>query len=131
MHLLNVEAETVFQSLSDLTRLRILRVLAQSQSEACLCDLSESLQEPEYKLSRHLKVLRQAGLLSAEKEGRWIYHKTIVKSRQLKSLYSFICKLPDTHGQFKSDMKLFEKRKKTLKGSRCRTPNSKKMRVSV
>ena len=121
MHLLNIEPQTVFQSLSDPTRLRILRLLAITKSEACLCDIAESLDEPEYKLSRHLKVLRQAGLLAAEKEGRWIYHKTLNSSQHLKSLFSFICQIPDTHGQFQQDLKLFTKRKKIFSGGRCKT----------
>ena len=69
MHVVNVKPEVVFQGLADPTRIRVLRVLAASRAEACLCELVDSLLEPQYKLSRHLKVLRQVGLLAAEKEG--------------------------------------------------------------
>ena len=63
------------RALGDGTRLRLVRLLAVSKEEACLCEFQASLQEPGYKLSRHLKILRDAGLLQAEKEGRWVYLK--------------------------------------------------------
>ena len=57
-------------ALADLTRVRLIRLFTGSEVELCLCDLTKSMQEPTYKLSRHLKVLREAGVLSAKKEGR-------------------------------------------------------------
>ena len=69
MHVVKIPIEDVFQALSDSTRLRIVRLMAVTNEEACLCELVDSLLEPQYKLSRHLKILRQAGLLDSEKEG--------------------------------------------------------------
>src|SRR4051812_25059008 len=77
MHVITVKAQDLFQSLADFTRVRIIYLLAKTDEEACLCELSDALEEPEYKLSRHVKILRQAGLLSAMKEGRWIYHRLV------------------------------------------------------
>jgi ArsR family transcriptional regulator len=54
MHLFSIRPEAVFQSMADQTRLRIIRLLALTAEEACLCELVDSLQEPPYKLSRHL-----------------------------------------------------------------------------
>ena len=54
-----------------------MRLLAMTGEETCLCELVDSLLEPQYKLSRHLKIIRQAGLLTAEKEGRWVYHRLV------------------------------------------------------
>ena len=70
MHLITVKPEEVFQALADRTRIRIMRLLVDTGEEICLCELVDSLQELQYKLSRHLKTLRQAGLLSAIKDGR-------------------------------------------------------------
>ena len=75
MHVIAINPETLFQALSDNTRLRIIRLLATANQEICLCELADALLEPQYKLSRHLKVLRQAGLLTSQKEGRWVYHR--------------------------------------------------------
>jgi ArsR family transcriptional regulator len=77
MHTINVKPQDIFQALADPIRIRIIRLLAQTGEETCLCELVDSLLEPQYKLSRHVKILRQAGLLSAEKEGRWIYHRLV------------------------------------------------------
>lgn len=63
MHLVTVKPEEVFQALADPTRIRVVRLLLGSGEEICLRELVDSLQKPQYKLSRHLKPLRQAGLL--------------------------------------------------------------------
>lgn len=121
MHVVTVKPESLFQALSDATRIRIVRLLAVSGDEVCLCDLADTLLEPEYKLSRHLKVLRQAGLLDAEKDGKWVYHRLIFSSTHLKSLYRYIKDIPDSEKSFTADLKRFEKRKRARQGLRCRT----------
>jgi len=65
MHSITIQPEKIFQSLADETRLRIIRLMVATAEESCLCELVDSLLEPSYKLSRHLKILRQAGLLSS------------------------------------------------------------------
>lgn len=62
MQLINIEAQDIFFALGDLTCLRIMRLLVKTNEEACLCELMDSLSEPQYKLSRHLKILRQLGV---------------------------------------------------------------------
>ena len=54
MHIIDIQAETIFQALSDPIRLRIIRILSTTNEEACLCELVDSLLEPQYKLSRHI-----------------------------------------------------------------------------
>ena len=55
----------------------MVRLLAVTKEELCLCEMVDSLLEPQYKLSRHLKILKQSGLLTAQKEGRWVYHRLV------------------------------------------------------
>jgi len=62
----------LFHALSDETRLAILGMLR--RGERCVCDLQEALDSPQSRLSFHLKVLRQAGLVKDRKEGRWSYY---------------------------------------------------------
>lgn len=123
MHLLNIGPETVFQALSDMTRIRIVRLLSITKEEACLCELTDSLGVPDYKLSRHVKVLKQAGFLSAEKEGRWVYHRLIEDSGPYNLVYKIIRDLPDLNNLFKSDLTRFQKRKKIRISGRCKTEN--------
>lgn len=122
MHRVVVEPTSYFQALSDPIRVRIVRLLADSGEEACLCDLSSSLEQPDYKLSRHVKVLRQSGILSAEKEGRWVYHKVIREIACLMHLYAAVQALPDPERIFASDLKRFRKRLETRETARCKVP---------
>jgi ArsR family transcriptional regulator len=100
--------------------LRIVRLLATTDEEACLCEFVDSLLEPQYKLSRHLKILRQAGLLGAEKEGRWVYHQLVSNTAHLDTLYGLVAALPDPDGKYAADRKRFEKRLAQRQGGRCR-----------
>lgn len=74
-HALTITPESLFQALSDATRLLIICLLATSEPEIYLRELLDALLELQCNLSRHLKVLRQTSFLSSQKEGRWIYHR--------------------------------------------------------
>lgn len=125
MHVVNIGSHEIFQALADPLRIRMMRLFAVTNDEACLCELSESLQEPEYKLSRHLKLVRQAGLLEASKEGRWVYHRLVKKVPFLEHLYRAIREIPDTDGEFGRDLARFKRRMPLRDNGRCRTPNNK------
>jgi ArsR family transcriptional regulator len=120
MQLITLPPEAIFQALADETRLRIIRLLATTSEEACLCELVDSLQEPQYKLSRHLKILRQAGLLSAQKDGRWVYHRLVSEPPHLNKLYATVCTLPDQGKVFQTDLARFDERMCLREDGRCR-----------
>ena len=61
-----------FHALSDETRVCIVDMLA--QGERCVCELQEALDAAQSRLSFHLKVLREAGLVHDRKQGRWVYY---------------------------------------------------------
>ena len=66
------ESARLFKALADETRLNIVRQLAE-QGEVCACDLACcDLAQPT--VSHHLKVLREAGLVSTDKRGLWVYY---------------------------------------------------------
>lgn len=60
--------EVAFKALGEPTRLMILRMLA--EQDLCVCDLEEVLQISQPRVSQHLKVLKQAGLVQERKEGQ-------------------------------------------------------------
>ena len=62
----------VFQALSDEIRLLILEQL--KDGEQCVCDLTEVFKTGQSRLSFHLRVLKEAGLILARPEGRWVYY---------------------------------------------------------
>ena len=62
----------MFHALSDETRLLILEQL--KDGEQCVCDLTEAFKTGQSRLSFHLRVLKDAGLILARPEGRWMYY---------------------------------------------------------
>lgn len=61
-----------FHALSDETRLEIVGML--SHGERCVCDLTSQLGAAQSRLSFHLKTLKDAGLVTDRREGRWVYY---------------------------------------------------------
>jgi ArsR family transcriptional regulator, arsenate/arsenite/antimonite-responsive transcriptional repressor len=61
-----------FHALSDPLRLQVLELLR--SEELCVCDLCESLNVSQSKLSFHLKALKTADLVRTRQVGRWIYY---------------------------------------------------------
>ena len=62
----------VFHALSDETRLRIVgRLLT---GEQCVCNLTEALGAAQSRLSFHMKTLKDAGLVTDRRQGRWIHY---------------------------------------------------------
>jgi ArsR family transcriptional regulator len=68
-------AAELFHALSDETRIGIIKKLR--SGEQCVCDLQDDLEAAQSRLSFHLRVLRDAGLVSDRKEGRWSYYRIV------------------------------------------------------
>ena len=60
-------------SINDETRLRILRFINEN-GEVCVCDIENSFDMIQSRVSRHLKILKEAGFLKVERKGRWAYY---------------------------------------------------------
>ena len=65
----------LFQALADPTRLRLLNLIA--DREICVCYLVEVLASPQPKISRHLAYLRNAGIATARRDGKWMHYRLI------------------------------------------------------
>ncbi|MBI2891603.1 MAG: winged helix-turn-helix transcriptional regulator [Nitrospirae bacterium] len=106
------------QSLADPTRLRIVRLLADSRKELCVCELVDALESPQYNVSRHLRVLRQAGLVTERKEGRWVYYGLSPGPDRFRSiLVSAIQSIPES--TLAKDRKELAGRLKIREGGKC------------
>jgi ArsR family transcriptional regulator len=66
------QAQRWFHALSDETRLQLLELLR--EGEQCVCDLTDALDAAQSRLSFHLKTLKDAGLVSDRRQGRWVYY---------------------------------------------------------
>jgi ArsR family transcriptional regulator, arsenate/arsenite/antimonite-responsive transcriptional repressor len=62
----------LFRALGDETRLRLIEKLR--GGEQCVCDLTDELDASQPRLSFHLKTLKDAGLVTDRREGRWVYY---------------------------------------------------------
>ncbi len=78
----------MFKALGDPVRLRLLSLIAgHDGGEACVCDISPSFDLSQPTISHHLKVLREAGLLTSERRGTWVYYRTVSAAlQQLSSI---------------------------------------------
>jgi len=60
-------------AVNDETRLRILNFI-DTNKQVCVCDIENSFDMIQSRVSRHLKILKEAGFLSVERKGRWAYY---------------------------------------------------------
>jgi ArsR family transcriptional regulator len=72
MHMNLDHIVTIHSALADPLRIRILRLLL--ERELCVCEMMAVLDEPQYKVSRHLRILKQAGLVRDWREGKWMHY---------------------------------------------------------
>jgi ArsR family transcriptional regulator len=63
----------IFKTLSDPTRLRIILLLL--RKELCVCELTFILDQEQSRVSHHLRILRDSGLVEDVREGKWIIYK--------------------------------------------------------
>lgn len=75
-----------FHALSDPLRIRVLELL--QHKEQCVCDLCTVLGTTQSKLSFHLKILKEAGLVNSRQQGRWIYYS--INGSQFTHLESYL-----------------------------------------
>lgn len=65
-----------FKALGDPVRLQLMSMIASAEGgEACVCDLTPAFDLTGPTISHHLKTLREAGLVDAERRGTWVYYR--------------------------------------------------------
>jgi ArsR family transcriptional regulator, arsenate/arsenite/antimonite-responsive transcriptional repressor len=70
------ELAQLFKAVADPMRLRLLSLIACHEGgESCVCDLTEAFDVTPPSISYHLKILREAGLISSDRRGTWIYYR--------------------------------------------------------
>ncbi len=86
----------LFAALADPTRLRLLNLM--DGREVCVCYFVEILKQSQPKISRHLAYLRNAGIVSARREGKWMHYR--IERAEDEGAASI---LDATLGSFKAD----------------------------
>jgi ArsR family transcriptional regulator, arsenate/arsenite/antimonite-responsive transcriptional repressor len=67
------DIETIFKALADETRLRVLKLLG--GGELCVCEMSAALGLDQPRLSFHLRILKEAGIILDRRQERWIVYR--------------------------------------------------------
>lgn len=70
------DMERFFQALGDNTRLRLLNLMG--DQEICVCYFVEILGQPQPKISRHLAYLRNAGIVTTRRDGKWMHYRIVM-----------------------------------------------------
>jgi ArsR family transcriptional regulator len=72
------ELAVMFKAVADPVRLRLLSLIAcHPGGESCVCDLTGEFDVTAPSISYHLKILREAGLITSERRGTWVYYRVV------------------------------------------------------
>lgn len=104
---------TLFKTLADPTRLR-LAVLLKIKGEACVCELADALDAPAFRISRHLGVMKDRGLVEARRNGTWMYYQLAAPRSKLEEC------LHDCFGHCFTDHETIEQDLTRFAAAQCR-----------
>lgn len=108
----------MLRTLGDPMRIRILRLLLDSGTELCVCELVDSLEEPQYNVSKHLSALKSVDLLQSRRDGRWIYYRPTSSPEPFQELlFQAVATIPTT--VLARDRRELKKRLRLREGGRC------------
>jgi DNA-binding transcriptional ArsR family regulator len=113
----------IFKALSDETRLRVMKLL--QERELCVCELMQVLSMSQPRISRHLSVLKNAGLVDDRRDGKWVYYSLCngVENKEIKTILKSLSETGNEMGVVKEDKKKLKNavRLSELKGAcHCR-----------
>jgi len=82
-----MQMAAMFKALSDPVRLRLLSsVASHAGGQACVCDISAGVEVSQPTVSHHLKVLRDAGLLTSQRRASWVYYAVVPEALEALSV---------------------------------------------
>jgi ArsR family transcriptional regulator, arsenate/arsenite/antimonite-responsive transcriptional repressor len=94
------QATAYFKALGEPMRLRLMHLLVATHGlELCNCELVDALEEPQPNISRHLKILSQAGLIHERHDGRWVYYRCATEAPAVATLTTVCATLHDPVAQ--------------------------------
>ncbi|OGU37201.1 MAG: hypothetical protein A2315_02295 [Ignavibacteria bacterium RIFOXYB2_FULL_35_12] len=106
-----------FKALSDETRLRIINLLLVNDS-LCVCELVDTLEIPQYQISKGLAILKSSGIVELEKDGKWGYYQLSKLNETNKSLFLLLKKILNDE-IFINDLKKLNDRLLLREEGRC------------
>ena len=108
----------IFKALSDKMRLRIFWVLNKALCEICVCEIIDAVEENQYNVSRHLRILKSAGLVNENKKGRFVYYSVSRTGDKIsKIILNMFIAIPSE--SLPDDAKRLSKRLTMRKNGKC------------
>jgi len=99
------ELARMLKALSDPTRIRIVHLL-NGREELCVCEIVDALAIPQYSISRHLGVLKSAGVVTDWRQGKWMHYAIAPGlSREEAAVVAAVCARAARDGAAKGDRK--------------------------
>jgi ArsR family transcriptional regulator len=99
----------MLKSLADLTRLRIVHLLA-GREELCVCEIVDTLDIPQYSVSRHLGVLRAAGIVTDWRQGKWMHYALApAMSEEERGIITSVCRRAALEPELRQDLRRLAK----------------------
>jgi ArsR family transcriptional regulator, arsenate/arsenite/antimonite-responsive transcriptional repressor len=93
----------VFRALSDETRIRIVALLG--HGELCVCHLENALELGQSNVSRHLAVLKAAGVVDSRRDGTWVYYRLVTQDvPELQSILDGVARAFGAQRVLRSDL---------------------------
>ena len=113
---------SVTKALSDGNRLRTVMALRE-MTELCVCQLTEMLGLAPATVSRHMSILRHAGLVESRKNGRWVYYRIseAAKAEPIVTVMDWLGESLDRAAEIKADRKYLRKIAKCGAAEYCTT----------
>ena len=113
-----IVAVEIFKALGDETRLRLINLFLQTEGNLCVCEMVFALELPQYQISKHLTILKNADMLLSNRAGTWVYyHLDREKSPFLRDLFNI---LGQQLGEiFTADVERLRQRLELRKDDKC------------
>lgn len=106
------------KALGDETRIKIVRLLSEVKVDLCVCEIMDAIEDSHCNISRHLKILKTAKLVSESKQGKWVYFGLATpKDSFHESVLNAVSSIPDEH--FFNDLKRLKLRLSLRENEKC------------
>jgi ArsR family transcriptional regulator len=109
----------VFKALADRTRLRIMRLLTITDRQVCVCEIMDALELPQYQISKHLNILKNAKIVEGERKGTWVYYSSLKKESVFNCQLFKLLREQLSDAEFLEDEKKLKRRLQLRKGDVC------------
>lgn len=119
MNVALAESENLFSALADRLRLRLACCLLTIKEGLCVCELVDALNVSQPNASRHLKLMKSAGLVEEDRDGRWVYYRLQNADhpffKNIRCCIETVCCCSD----IQEDLRRLRARLKLRRGGKC------------